>query len=197
MSRTSFAYSGYDQYQPGGAWFVCDVCSQRFRRTRMLVRWDNLRVDAACNDARPPQMSVPDVFPEGLPFPDARAPQDRPDRLTDDTSLQSVTGGFSLRNGALYPNGQYQQPGALSPQPMDETAEADAYVQLGTDDGRFLMTDSGQLIEITDIATPYGASVLADDVTFITGPISYSVGANVPSWPNAPGPTGTGGNPSP
>ena len=95
----SFAFSGSDMYKPGGAWFKCDVCSQRFRRTDMRVRWDNLRVDAKCNDPRPPQMSIPNVYPEGIPFPDARPPQDRPDRLEDDTSLQSVNGGFVAKLG--------------------------------------------------------------------------------------------------
>ena len=99
MSSRSFAYSGYSMYKPGGAFFICDVCSQRFRRTDMMVRWDNLRVDAKCNDPRPPQMSIPNVYPEGIPFPDARPPQDRPDRLEDDTSLQSVNGGFVAKLG--------------------------------------------------------------------------------------------------
>lgn len=140
-SSRAFEYSNYDAYR-GGAYFICDVCSQRFRRKVMQIRWDNLRVDAACLDPRPPQMSVPDVFPEGLPFPDARPPQDRPDRLEDQTSLQSVEGGFAATPGVQYPNGQYQQPGALSPLPFVESP------------------------------TPIGPNVLADDVTFITGPIS-------------------------
>ena len=142
MGARNFAYSDYNQYKPGGAWFICDRCSQRFRRSKMLVEWDNLRVDAACLDPRPPQMSVPDVFPEGLPFPDARSPQDRPDRLEDDTALWSVGGGLSVQIGQSYPNGQNQQPGALSPLPFVESP------------------------------TPVGVNVLADDVTFITGPVS-------------------------
>ncbi len=86
-------------------------------------------------------MSTPNVFPEGQPFIDARPPQDRPDRLQDDTSLQSVTGGMLAPDGELYPNGQNQQPGSLSPQ------------------------------QITQTPVPLTPDTLADDVTFITGPV--------------------------
>ncbi len=158
MSSRSFAYPNSDTYR-GGAWFICDVCSQRFRRTQMLVRWDSLRVDAACNDPRPPQMSVPNVYPEGLPFPDARSPQDRPDRLTDDTALQSRLGGFTVQDGQTYPNGQVQQPGALSPQPVVESVDPD---------GGPYVPEPGN----PTVGLPLGASVLADDVTFISGPVS-------------------------
>lgn len=196
--RSSFAYSGSDTYRPGGAWFICDVCSQRFRRTQLLVRWDNLRVDRKCLDPRPPQMAVPDVYPEGIPFPDTRAPQDRPDRLEDDTSLQSVTGGFALQNGALYPNGQTQQPGALSPQPLQETTgDVDARTVLGTDSGLYLVTENGNELEITTLGVPYGPAVLADDVTFITGYVTFDAAINPPVWPIAPGPTGVPGGPAP
>lgn len=142
MTSRSFAYSGYNVYRPGGAWFICDRCSQRFRRTEMKTEWDGLKVDARCLDPRPPQMSVPDVYPEGLPFFDPRAPQDRPDRLVDDTALQSVQGGMAASDvGQYYPNGQNELPGALSPMPLVENP------------------------------LPVGPGVLADDVTFITGPI--------------------------
>ena len=142
MRASTQSYPGSDTYLPGGAWFICDRCSGRFRRTDMKIEWTNLRVDAKCLDPRPPQMSVPNVFPEGLPFPDSRSPQDRSDRLEDDTSLQSVQGGFAVQNGVTYPNGQVQQPGALSPQPL-----------------------------IEDNA-PVGPNTVADDITFITGPVS-------------------------
>ncbi len=172
MTARSFAYSGSDTYR-GGPWFICDVCSQRFRRTDMAVRWDNLRVDARCNDPRPPQMSVPDVFPEGLPFPDARAPQDRPDRLTDDTALQSVAGGFAIQNGLTYPNGQIQQPGALSPQPFYESNDT---VPQNPETGN------------PGIGTPIGPNVLADDVTFITGLIPSPDNTNSTVPPAIPAP---------
>lgn len=107
----------------------------------MYVEWDGLRVDAKCLDPRPPQMQPPDVYPEGLPFQDARPPQDHPDRLTDDTALQSVTGGIAVKSGVSDPNGQNQGPGALSP------------------------------LNIVESPTPQGANVLEDDITFITGPV--------------------------
>lgn len=152
------AFSGSDVYIAGNAWFRCDVCGQRHRRSAMFVRWDNLRVDAKCDDPRPPQMEPPDVFPEGIPFFDARPPNDRPDRLEDDTSLQSVVGGFIIQNGVTYPNGQYQQPGALSPQPVTESIEASP--------------NDPEPGQPSAIGTPIGPNVLADDVTFITGPVA-------------------------
>jgi hypothetical protein len=101
-------------------------------------------------------MIPPLVFPEGVPFIDARPPQDNGDRLQDDTSLQSVTGGFIVSPpGQLYPNGQKQQPGALSPQMLVENP------------------------------TPQGPNVLADDITFITGvkpaPSAWPINDVVPS----------------
>ncbi len=132
-------YAGYDVYRPGNAFFVCDRCGQRYRRSEMITEWTGLKVDAVCCDPRPPQMDPPSVYPEGQPFYDARPPQDNPDRLQDDTSLQSVTGGMLAPDGELYPNGQNQQPGSLSPQQFVESP------------------------------TPQGPNVLADDITFITG----------------------------
>lgn len=111
------SYPGYDGYTPGNAYFICDVCGQRFRRSAMLTRWDNLKVDAKCNDPRPPQMFPPNIYPEGIPFPDARPPQDNPDRLWDDTTLESVLGGFKVKPwGQLHNDGQDNGPGSLSPQ---------------------------------------------------------------------------------
>lgn len=107
----------------------------------MYVEWDNLRVDRRCLDPRPPQMSPPNVYPEGQPFLDARPPQDGPDRLQDETALQSVTGGMAATPGVSMPNGQDQLPGALSP------------------------------LQPTESPLPQGPNVLADDATFITGPV--------------------------
>lgn len=156
---TSFSYAGYDVYRPGGAYFICDRCSQRFRRSEMLVEWDNLRVDAKCLDPRPPQMSPPNVYPEGIPFYDTRAPQDRPDRLEDATSLQSVLGTFSVvPPGQDYHVGfQNQEPGAFSPQPFRESLNT--------------FPNQPEPGQPAAIGTPIGPNVLADDVTFITGPI--------------------------
>ena len=86
----SRSYWGSDTYAPGNAWFQCDRCSQRWRRSKMRVEWDNLRVCPPCLDPRPPQIEPPNVFPEGIPFFDARPPNDRPDRLEDDTALSEV-----------------------------------------------------------------------------------------------------------
>jgi hypothetical protein len=137
------SYPGYDAYRPGNAYFICDRCSQRHRRSAMLTEWTGLKVDAKCLDPRPPQMEPPDVYPEGLPFPDARPPQDNPDRLQDDTCLYPVVGGIAATDGQYWtsPAGQPTFPGGLSPQQLVETP------------------------------TPEGPNVLEDDVTFITGPV--------------------------
>jgi hypothetical protein len=136
------AFAGADTWRAGNAWFICDRCSQRRRRAVMCVEWTNLRVCPPCLDPRPPQMQPPNVYPEGIPFLDARPPADRPDRLQDDTSLQSVTGGIKAPPGELYPNGQNQQPGSLSP------------------------------LQVEQSPVEYGPNVLEDDITFITGPVS-------------------------
>jgi hypothetical protein len=141
MAARTMRYRGYDGYQGGNAYFICDRCSQRHRRSAMLTEWTGLKVDIKCLDPRPPQMTPPDVYPEGIPFPDARVPQDNPDRLQDDTALQSITGGMSIIPGELHPDGQDQTPGALSP------------------------------LQVVENPLPQGPNVLADDVTFITGPI--------------------------
>lgn len=117
----SASYPGYNAYRGGNAWFICDRCSQRWRRSEMHTEWTGLKVDIACLDPRPPQMQPPNIYPEGIPFFDARPPQDRPDRLQDDTSLQSVTGGVKAPYGQLYPNGQNQQPGSLSPLQVEQS----------------------------------------------------------------------------
>jgi hypothetical protein len=124
----------------------------------MQVEWDNLRVCPPCLDPRPPQMEPPDVFPEGIPFFDARPPGDNPDRLVDDTALQSVVGGMKVTPGVTYPDGQYQVPGALSPMPVTESIEG--------------VPNDPEPGQPSTIGTPIGADVLADDVTFITGPVA-------------------------
>lgn len=174
--RGGQGYWGYNGYRAGNAYFICDRCSQRWRRSRMQVEWDNLRVCPPCLDPRPPQMQPPDVYPEGMPFLDARPPGDLPDRLVDDAALQSIMGGITVypalssgsdvdlqdsddalvldSDGATIvlgeglspePQPQYVSPGQVSPRPFEETP------------------------------LPYGPSVLADDVTFITGPVSAPV----------------------
>lgn len=133
----------------------------------MLTEWDGLKVDAKCLDPRPPQMIPPVIYPEGVPFVDARPPQDNADRMQDDTVLQSVTGGFIVSPpGQLYPNGQNQLPGALSPQNVIE----DGYqTPLTTQDGTPITTESGEIIMVQIAGTPQGPNVLEDDITIITG----------------------------
>jgi hypothetical protein len=95
----------------------------------MFIRWDNLRVDAQCNDPRPPQMSPPDIYPEGMPFEDARPPQDNPDALVDGSALQSVTGGIIVAAGVLptYDTGQGTPYGGKAPMPtLSSPADAPA-----------------------------------------------------------------------
>lgn len=101
-----------DSFILGDPWAICDRCGGQWRRSQMLVEWDNLRVCSECYDIRPPTMYTPDVYPEGLPFPDARPPQDQPDRLQDTTSIYAL----GITNGSMrLPNGQLAGPGALSP----------------------------------------------------------------------------------
>lgn len=168
VGRVRMSYPGYDAYRPGNAYFICDRCSGRFRRSAMLTEWTGLKVDRLCLDPRPPQMQPPSVYPEGMPFFDARPPQDNPDRLQDDTSLQSVTGGMLAPYGQLYPNGQNQQPGALSP------------------------------LQIVETPTPQGPNVLADDITFITGTVpapSVSETNSPPACTSSPYITSDGSDP--
>lgn len=114
----SHAYRGSNSYVAGNAWYICDRCGQRHRRAHMLTEWTGLKVDAKCLDPRPPQMSPPDIYPEGIPFLDARPPQDNPDRLMDDSFLKSISGGIAATTGSypVYPSGQASPPGAISPQ---------------------------------------------------------------------------------
>jgi len=63
-------------------------------------------------------MFPPEVYPEGIPFTDARPPQDNPDRLTDDSYVYPVAGGMKTTVGTypILPNGQRSPLGAISPQ---------------------------------------------------------------------------------
>ncbi len=150
-----------DTYVAGNAWFICDRCGGRYRRSAMITEWDGLKVDARCLDPRPPQMIPPVIYPEGLPFYDARSPQDNPDRMQDDTYLQPTVGGINITIG------QYNNlgPGALSPQDILETVQAN----LGTETGFILATDDGDLFLSGEATVPQGPNVLQDDITIITG----------------------------
>ena len=110
--------STVNMYRSGNAYFTCDRCSQRWRRAQMLTEWTNLKVCPVCIDPRPPQMMPPNIYPEGIPFMDARAPQDNPTMLSDDSYLVPVTGGMIVSNGVVTPNVPI---GAMSPQAVIET----------------------------------------------------------------------------
>lgn len=169
------SYAGSNSYISGDAWFICDRCSQRHRRSAMLTEWTGLKVDRKCLDPRPPQMQPPDVWPEGIPFFDARPPQDKPDRLMDDTALSSGWGGMGVQAGVTYPGGQNGQPGALSPQPVYESVDQPP-----------LSPQPGN----PTVGLPLGANVLADDVTFITGviPAPENTNSTVPDPVPEPNP---------
>lgn len=66
--------------------------------------------------------------------------------------------------------------------------DVDSLNLLGTDDGRLIVTDSGVDIEITTLGTPFGPNVLADDVTFITGPVAAPMNTNSTIPPAIPAP---------
>jgi hypothetical protein len=114
-----------DSWRSGNAWYICDRCGQRWRRSRMLTEWTELKVCPICIDPRPPQLTPPDVYPEGLPFPDARPQQDNGDILMDDTTIYPGTmgaGGVFIGGQPNAPSsGQPLGPGAISPLDVDQT----------------------------------------------------------------------------
>ena len=132
-----------DTYQGRNAYFICDECGQRWRRAEMHTRWDGLKVDWRCNDPRPPQMEPPDVYPEGMPFIDARPPQDNGDALVDQTHIWSAMGGMAITDGVTptIPSGQKADVGSLSPRPILNTPTG----QAGSS-GFTLITQTGQTI---------------------------------------------------
>jgi hypothetical protein len=147
----------------------------------MLTEWDGLKVCPPCLDPRPPQMKPPNIYPEGIPFPDARPPQDNPDRLSDDTYLFMagtspgfLTQGFNPTDG-VYPTAQSganpTSPAIYTKWPSGQLAPIGAY--------------SPQAITVSSIppASP-SASQLADDVTLKTGVI---FAPSVPPPPPSPG----------
>lgn len=138
----------------------------------MLTEWDGLKVDARCLDPRPPQMIPPSIYPEGVPFVDARPPQDRPDRLTDETYLRPAVGGINAPFGGTpnMPNGQTLPEGALSPLSLVESTELN-YV-LDDSANNPVEDSSDEDIAGTEESTvPYPPTVLEDDITFITGEV--------------------------
>lgn len=58
-------------YQSGRPWGTCMRCGFDKRLDELSLEWTNLRVCRDCHDPRPPELSPPNVYPEGLPRPDA------------------------------------------------------------------------------------------------------------------------------
>ncbi|MGE5500691.1 MAG: hypothetical protein ACM3W4_02060 [Ignavibacteriales bacterium] len=57
-------------YISGSSYFICDRCG--FKRRDKRKEWTGLVVCEPCLDPRPPELDPPNVYPEGLPLPDAR-----------------------------------------------------------------------------------------------------------------------------
>lgn len=67
------SYGAEWAYIPGDPWAICDRCSQKRRRSEMRKEWTSEVVcRATCWDPPIPQLFAPNVWPEGLPIPDAR-----------------------------------------------------------------------------------------------------------------------------
>ncbi len=49
----------------------CQRCGQTKFTNQLRLEWSGLRVCSPCWDPRPPQLSPPNIYPEGLPVPDA------------------------------------------------------------------------------------------------------------------------------
>ncbi len=174
----AYSYRGYDAYRGGNAYYTCDRCSQRHRRSGMLTEWTGLKVDAKCIDPRPPQMSPPNIYPEGIPFYDARPPADYPDRLQDDTALHNVVGGFEVEYGVQ--RGELVLFDVAVPF-WDITLEDDSgavLVEHGADSFVLTelqpdLTDAGLFspLQLEQSPVEEGPTILEDDITFITGPV--------------------------
>jgi hypothetical protein len=177
-----------DTWRSGNAWFICDRCSQRRRRSNMLTEWTNLKVCPVCIDPRPPQMTPPNVYPEGIPFFDARPPQDNPDRLDDNSYLRPVVGGVTIPNGGppLQPNGQIMPEGGQVPKELEEDPTPYTEVLFFDDNDELIVSNKYDTFTVDDVGpTPplpaipllpgqneaIPANVLQDDITFKTGVI--------------------------
>ena len=71
MSGEWASYAKND-YQSGRPWAICDRCSFKRRHDTLRHEWTGLLVCTECFDARPPQLTAPNVYPEGLPIQDPR-----------------------------------------------------------------------------------------------------------------------------
>ena len=57
---------GAPHYIAGRPWGICDRCSDKYRRDQLKLEWTSLWVCATCWDPRPPEMTPPQVWPEGV-----------------------------------------------------------------------------------------------------------------------------------
>lgn len=81
---------GAPHYISGGHWMCCDRCSAKRRNWDMAKEWTNLIVcKDTCLDPRPPQLDPPNVYPEGLPVPDAR-PEPPPIFITENVNPEDL-----------------------------------------------------------------------------------------------------------
>lgn len=67
--------SGAPNWQPGRPWGICDRCAGKYRRTgqaSLRMEWTGLWVCNRCWDPRPPEMTPPQVWPEGVAIDQAK-----------------------------------------------------------------------------------------------------------------------------
>lgn len=108
-------------------------------------------------------MTPPDVYPEGMPFPDGRPPQDNGDLLGDASTLHPGIGTMGVDTGGQFtlPNGQVPPPGAVSPQTVVENP-----------------LPQGQVV---------AAGQILSDVAIRTGPVTARAATDpTTQWPAVP-----------
>lgn len=68
--------SGAPNYVGGAPWGVCDRCAGKYRLygapNSLRLEWTGLKVCQRCWDPRPPDMTPPNVWPEGVGIPGAK-----------------------------------------------------------------------------------------------------------------------------
>ncbi len=58
-------------YFMGSSLGSCQRCGRTKFTSELNKEWTGLRVCCDCHDPRPPQLSPPNIYDEGLPVPDA------------------------------------------------------------------------------------------------------------------------------
>lgn len=67
--------SGAPNYIPGRPWGICDRCAGKYRmagHNSLRLEWTGLLVCNRCWDIRPPDMTPPNIWPEGVGIPNAK-----------------------------------------------------------------------------------------------------------------------------